>query len=197
MRVKSHWHGNKPKDMKQLATAMAFIAWRVAEQSLKHMRTAKFDIDIGPHYFAFLSEFLVFLIQIADRIAYQRLDETQRTEFTTALAIRVAEILEENQNEWLGPSTNSSYKNQFISLFNERSSVYAQFAYKEGPDFSFVCFLGNSVRDIMPKKDQSWVVDQVMSIEAPDAIDIIHKSMQDLFEPPDQRRVIPIRVAGD
>ncbi|MGH8670446.1 MAG: hypothetical protein ACREUA_00200 [Burkholderiales bacterium] len=197
MRVKSQWHGSKPRDAKQIASAVAFIAWRVAEASLKHMRTAKFDIDIGPHYFAFLSEFLIFLTHIADRIAYKRLDEAQRKEFTIALVTRAAEIMEENKNEWLGPSTDSSYKNQFISMFNARSDVYAQFTYNEGPDFSFICYLGNTIRDIMPDKDKSWVVDQVMSIEAPEAIDIIDRSMLDLLEPPEKRRVIPIRVSGD
>jgi HD-GYP domain-containing protein (c-di-GMP phosphodiesterase class II) len=41
-----------------MADALAFIAWRVAQNMLKSMRKADFDIDPGPQYFEFLAEAL-------------------------------------------------------------------------------------------------------------------------------------------
>jgi len=116
VRIKSRWHkSDKPKSMQQIASVMAFIVWRVSQNALKRMRTEQYDIDPGQQYFAFLSELLIFLIQIADRIAYQRLDTAQRDEFTTALAIRVAEILDDNQSDLLGSLQAGSYKGRFIA----------------------------------------------------------------------------------
>ena len=39
--------------------AAAFIVWRIAQNSLKTMRAARFDLPPGPRYFAFMAEFLV------------------------------------------------------------------------------------------------------------------------------------------
>lgn len=198
MRVKSQWFKDgKPKTAKQSASVMAFIAWRLAQNALKQMRAAQFDIDPGPQYFSFLSEFLVFLLQVTDRIAYQRLAGTHRAEFTTALVIRVAEILEENQNMYLGPPGEPSYKSQFIDLFNEQSTDYATMGYgDDGPDFAFLRYLGDRVTHIMVKKDQFWVIDQIMAIEAPQAVADIVRGMQGLFEstPRPARRE---RISGD
>jgi hypothetical protein len=196
IRVKSRWFkSDQPKTMPQLASAMAFIIWRVAHNALKRMRTARFDIDPGPQYFAFLSEFLVFLTVVADRIAHARLDESARVEFTTALANRVAEILQDNQDDLLGTAEPGSCKKQFIALLNERSTDYADFSYTDdGPDFAFLRYLGSRVTQIMASKDQSWTVAQVMEIEAPEAVVMIQDAMRNVFtiEPRGQRaRSVP------
>lgn len=198
MRIKSQWFNDeRPKTAAQSASVIAFIAWRLAQNAIKQMRAARFDIDPGPQYFAFLGEFLVFLLQVADRIAHAQLEATHRAEFTTALVIRVAEILEENQDTLLGPPAGQTYKGRFIDLFNERSADYATLGYGEtGPDFAFLRYLGSQVTDIMVKKDQFWVIDQIMEIEAPQAVDDIRKGMQGLFDstPRPARRE---RVSGE
>ena len=198
MRIKSQWFkDDKPKTAKQNASVIAFIAWRLAQNAVNQMRAAQFDIDPGPQYFAFLSEFLIFLIQVADRIAYGQLEGAHRADFTTALVIRVAEILEENQDTWLGSPAERTYKSRFIDLFNEESTDYATLGYGEaGPDFVFLRYLGNRVMDIMIKKDRSWVIDQIMEIEAPQAVADIKRGMQGLFDrsPRPARRE---RLSGD
>src|SRR5512147_2230799 len=94
LRIKAHWFkAEQPKSPEQTASAMAFIAWRVAINMLKRMREAGFDIDAGPAYFGFVREVLVFLLCGTDRLAYAQLGADARTPFTTALVLRVAEIL--------------------------------------------------------------------------------------------------------
>ncbi|MDP2239051.1 MAG: hypothetical protein Q8K18_02650 [Burkholderiales bacterium] len=189
MRIKSHWHkGGKPRSMPQVASVMAFIIWRLAQNALKRMRTEQYDIDPGLQYFAFLSELLIFLIQIADRIAYQQLDAAQRNEFTTALANRVAEILDDNQSELLGSPQAGSYKGRFIALLNELASDYAEFKYTaDGPDFAFLRYLGSRVMETMVQKDRHWVIDQIMAIEAPEAVADVQKGMRNLLDAPQQQ----------
>lgn len=183
MRVKSHWFkSEQPKPPGQVASAVAFIVWRVSQNALKRMRAARFDIDPGPQYFAFLAEFLIFLIAISDRIAYARLPADARTEFTSALAHRVGDILGDNESELLGTEAASSTR-RFIALLNERSADYASFTYgAEGPEFGFLRYLGNRVNDVMPPKDQAWTVAQVMESEAPEAVATLEKAMRDLLE---------------
>src|SRR4030067_731362 len=105
MRIKSHWfQSEREKTPQEIAGAMAFTIWRIAHKALKNTRKANFEIAIGPQYFSFLSEFLVFLIQVADRIAYRQHPAEARFAFTSALANRVAETLAENKSRLMGDS---------------------------------------------------------------------------------------------
>jgi hypothetical protein len=93
----------RPKAPAEQASAMAFIVFRVAQNLLKRMRGADFDIDAGPPYFAFLREVLVFLVAVTDRLAHARLPAAARQEFTVALVRHLARNLQENEDHLLGP----------------------------------------------------------------------------------------------
>lgn len=191
MRVKSRWFkSGREKSPQEIAGAMAFILWKIAQNSLKNMRRADFDIEAGPQYFDFLAELMIFLVQIADRIAYEHLDNEYRIAFTTELALRVADNLAENRNALLSLPLKAC-KNEFIERFNERATVYAEFGYGDaGPDFAFIRYLGHCVLDIVEEKDRAWVVDQIMAIEAPDAVSTVQKAMQGLLdEEPEQQHL--------
>lgn len=182
MHVKSRWfRTGGPKPPAEVAGAAAFIAWRVARNALERMRAAGFDIDAGAPYFAFLGEFGAFLIAIADRVAYGRFNAEARVEFTTALARRLAAILEDNARELLGPGEDGSAR-AFIALVNERAAEYAAFGCdEEGPDFAFLRAFGHRVTDVVPAKDRIWTVAQVMESEAPEAVATLQKAMRDLL----------------
>lgn len=181
MRVKSRWFkSGQAKPPRQVASAAAFIVWRVALNALKQMRAARFDIDAGPQYFAFLTEFLAFLIAIADRIAYARLAPDARTEFTTALALRIGEILEDNEHDLLDAERDT--RRRFIALVNERNADYASFGYgSDGPDFGFLRYLAHRVTEIMPPKDRTWTLAQIIESEAPEASSTLAAAMRNLF----------------
>ena len=185
IRIKSQWfRSGTPKTPQQTASAMAFIAWRVAQNMLKQMRSAHFDIEVGPQYFAFTREVLVFLTQVLDRMAFDRMGAEGRAAFITALVRRVAEVLQENEDNLLGAplAGRPSHYDEFIDLFNELVEHYADFGYgPEGPDFAFVRYLGHRIEALMPEKDQRWVVDQIMATEVPEAVEILQRAMQDVL----------------
>ncbi len=182
IRIKSQWfRDGAAKTPQQNASAMAFITWRVAQNTLKQMRTAKFDIEVGPQYFDFTREVLVFLTQVLDRMANEQMDTATRTAFMTALVQRVAEVLQENEDQLMGapPAGQASHYDRFIDLFNELADHYAEFGYDEqGPDFAFMRYLGHRIEALMPQKDQRWVVDQIIASEVPDAIEMLKRGMQ-------------------
>ncbi len=190
MRVKSQWFkGGKARPPQEIAGAAAFIVWRIGENALKSMRNADFDIAVGEQYFSFLSEFLVFLVQAADRVAYRRMSGEERVAFTGTLANRVGETLSDNQSRLLG-GTAAEHKAAFIELLNRRAGEYAEFEYDEtGPSFSFLRHLGYVMQEIMEERDRYWVTDQLMAIEAPEAVETLEKAMLGLFgDAPKPRR---------
>ena len=183
MRVKSRWFkGEREKTPAEIAGALAFIIWRISDNALKNLRKADFSIDIGPQYISFLGEFLIFMILLSDRIVYTRMSEEERQEFTSALANRAAENFAENRTLWLGGELRE-VKDRFIDRLNERSTEYAQFEYT-GVDtsFTFVLYFGQCMREVMNEKDQTWVVDQLMAIEVPEAVKMLDKALVGLFE---------------
>jgi hypothetical protein len=218
MRIKSRWFGGEgaaaQKSPAEQGSAMAFIVWRVAVQMLKRMRAAGFDIDAGAPYFAFVREVLVFLAVVADRIAHARMAPEAREAFVVALVRHVARHLQENADDLLGPPSpgEAGHGEQFIDLFNELAGHYAEFgaapqarsggaAKKEGaaegaesadagfePDFAFVRYLGVRLEPVLGEHDRRWVLDQVMAIEAPEALQIVQRSMRELFDPTPPRR---------
>jgi hypothetical protein len=202
IRIKSQWfRGAAAKTPQQTASAMAFIAWRVAQNMLKQMRSAHFDIEIGAQYFAFTREVLVFLTQVLDRMAFERMGPEGRAEFITALVKRVAEILQDNEDGLLGvPAAGQpSYYEQFIDLFNALADHYADFGFDaDGPDFAFVRYFGHRIESLMPQKDQRWVVDQIMASEVPDAVSYLQRAMQGVLST-DARptRVARAEASGD
>ena len=202
IRIKSHWFKpGAPKSPAQQAGAMGFIVWRVAHHMLKRMRGVAFDIDAGEPYFAFMREVLVFLVVVTDRIAHARFEPATRAAFTTALVLHVADTLQGNEHDLLGapaPGQPAS-RERFIDLFNELSAHYAEFGAEPGadesaagftPDFGFVRYLGRRLEPTLPPKDQRWVLDQVMAVEAPEAVAMVQRSMRELHssEPRRARR---------
>lgn len=184
IRLKTKFHTQGQRSPATLASVVAVLAWKLAIESIKRMRKADYDIDIGRPYFEFVCEFLAFLAVCADRIAYRELDEPGRIEFTTVLAQNVARFVEENNIMLLDQAQPGESQRHFIDLFNRRAAEYADFGYDEqGPDFGFKRFFAACLRDVLPEKDQLWVVDQAMDIEAPEALKMLEKTLTGLFNP--------------
>lgn len=183
MRIKSNWfNGGREHTPQELAGAVSFVVWRIADNALKNTRKANFEIAVGPQYFAFLAEFLIFLIQVADRIAYRRLTPENRVAFTGALANRVAENYAENHSRLLGDDP-GKIKQRFIDRVNERADGYADFDYGEdGPSFHFTRYLGYCMNQVMDEKDSGWIIDQMISIGAPEAVEMLEKTLRDLLD---------------
>lgn len=195
-RLKTQWfrHGGA-RGAAQQASAAAFIVWRIARHTLDRTRHAGFDVDIGPPYFAFLREVLAFLVAVADRIAHARLDGQARAEFTSALVHHLARILQDSEDDLIGPAApgRPSHAESFIDLVNELASHYAEFgadptaAERPGsfePDFAFLRYLGTRLEPAVPLKDRRWVQDQVIAVQAPEAVAMLQRSLADLFDPP-------------
>lgn len=183
MRIKSHWfREGRERTAQEIADALSFVAWRIADNALRNTRNADFEIAVGPQYFGFLGEFLHFLIMVADRIAYRQLSAEERLSFTSTLANRLAETYAENESRLLG-GTLAESKQRFIAQVNLRAGEYAEFGYDEhGPDYTFMRYLAFCLSGLMDEQDSPWIIDQILSVEAPSAVKMMEKTLRDLFE---------------
>jgi hypothetical protein len=186
IRIRSRFHrGSRERTATELASVVAMLGWKLSQDAIRRMRAARFDIDIGRQYFDFVCEYLAFMLHTADRIAYRKLDANKRTMFTTALALKLAEVVEDNCDMLIAEPEPGHCHRHFIALANLRGADYADFAYdeKEGPDFGFRRFFGSRLLEIVPKKDHAWVIDQIMEIEAPEAVKALERTLEGLFAP--------------
>ncbi|HUN91902.1 MAG TPA: hypothetical protein VMU33_07590 [Burkholderiaceae bacterium] len=172
---------------------MAFITWRVAQQALRNMRRADFEIETGTRYFDFVAEWLIFLAHIADGMAWKRFGPEVRIEFTSALANRIGEIYADNRDELLGPWQSQgpgAVKAGFIDLLNLRLVDYGDFEFQDGVEYGCLRYLASQLACVVGPRDTLWVHEQVMEIEAPQAVEAICKSFRDLLgeEPRAARR---------
>ncbi len=183
IRIRSKFHSRgRERTPEELASVIATLGWKLAVESIRNMRRAQYDIDIGRPYFEFVSEFMVFLATAADRLAFRELDAEARIAFTSGLARRMAEIVEDNSDMLLGAAAPGECQKDFIDRFNRRGSDYAAFDYgADGPDFGFRRYFASCLREVLPEKDQLWVIDQAMDIEAPEAIKALEKTLAGLF----------------
>lgn len=197
MRVKSNWFKGGEKSPQEIGGAVAFNIWRIGENALRNMRKAGFDIAIGTQYFAFLTEFLVFLVQLADRIAYRHYDPEARTVFTTAVANRVAENLAENQHLLMGGEI-GAHKAAFIARLNLLADEYSNFEYEKGSEnFSFIRCLGLSMQEVVDERDKTWVTDQIMASEAPEAVATLERAMSGFLGLEPDRRPMRGNTSGE
>ncbi|MGB0126745.1 MAG: hypothetical protein WBP72_03835 [Rhodocyclaceae bacterium] len=182
MRTKSKWFDKgRARGPEELAGPVAMTLWRLSINTLRSMRRADYDIVTGPPYFDFLREYLVFLANLADRYAFPHFDVDQRGAFMSTLVLNLGQMLAENESELLGRDLVEA-KQAFVDLFNARGADYAHFEFgADGPEYGFLRYCGNQLLDLLPEKDRFWVVDQVISIEAPEAVKTLGTAFANLF----------------
>ena len=183
IKIRSRFHaGGRERSMASLASVVAMLAWKLSIDSIKRMREAKFDIDLGRPYFDYVCESMAFYAHIADRIAFAKLETAKRGEFTTALALRMADAIEENADMLLEAPVAGECRKHFLELFTQAGVDYAEYGYgADGPDFGFRRSFAARVRDGMAEKDRTWVYDQLMEIESPEGVKAIGKTLAGLF----------------
>ncbi len=190
VRIRSRFHaGRRERTPAELASVVAMLSWKLALASVQRMREARFDIDLGRPYFDYVVETMAFHAHYADRVAYERLDAERRGAFTTALARRMAEAIEDNAEMLLEATEPGACRRHFLEVFNAAGEDYAEYGCDaRGPDFGFRRAYAARVREGMPEKDKTWVYDQVMEIEAPDAVKAVGRTLDGLFggSPPER-----------
>jgi hypothetical protein len=180
MRIQTRWNKRaQEQTLEDIAGALGFISWKIALNSVLEIERKGYHTKNNAHRLQIVGEFLAFLLQVADRLAYeQQFDEEKRQRFVTAFAQHIADSFADNQRDVLGEG---EHRQAFIDLLNQRAEDYAELSFQEGEaGFDFLRYFGEQIAIIL--EDKHFVSQQIMDIEAPSAIKTLKKGMRDLFK---------------
>lgn len=180
----------------ETASVLASAIWRIADEVVTNLSKWDCDIVTPERGMKILGEMAAFLLHMADRMAYGRMPEAERARFIQVAGQRLAEIVQDNIRAMVG-ADGFDYKANFIDLLNRRAADYATFeCTPEKPGYPILRYLGLAIREHMLDSDQHWVADQIMDIQAPEALGMLKKTVDGLLAPETAR---PARrtVSGD
>ncbi|MCP5279899.1 MAG: hypothetical protein H6935_16315 [Thiobacillus sp.] len=187
VRVRTSWfkqEGERPSH--EVASVLASTVWRLADKAVENLSKADYDIVTPQRGFRIIGELACFLVHYGDRLVYGRVTEEKRAEIVTAIALRVAEIMEDNILDFTGGQKDPEYdyKQGFIDLLNTRMADYSVFEFPvDKASFQALRFLSLQIRDVMEDSDKSWIQDQLMDIEVPEMMGTVKKSVDGFYPP--------------
>ena len=188
LRLRSRWkQEGRERSLEDIASAGAANAWRAACNGVLNLENEGFETNSRAQRLDIIEEFAAFLLLVADRMVYDRFSEEERSQFITAMALRLADLVQENRLDAQGPG---DYRNPFIDKLNERTGRYAECSYSEpeGPGFSMLCVLGDHVTDVLGPTQRKWAQDQVVAIDGPEAAQTFRRAMRGLIGGGSERR---------
>jgi len=182
IRIKSRWNiKEKQHGWDEIGGAIAFTIWRLAGQGVLNLENEGFQTDTQHQRLEVMSEFMAFLVHVADRLAYQKNSDEDRHSLVAAIATRLASTYQDNMVDVVGPG---DYRQVFIDKLNSRMDDYADFVFEEGgPGYAMRRYFGQAVTETMGPKDKKWISDQVMEIEVPEAMKGLEKALSGLAAP--------------
>jgi len=162
------------------AVALAYTAWQIALTAAKNLHAEDFAYESDEQRVGILSEYLFFLIHVADRRAYDSMDLESRRRFVTAMAREAGRHYQRNLEDIWGAD---NYRDAFLETLNERNTEYADTRFSDqGPEYEAFRCLGVKVQDIMGMSQTNrWVIQQVMDIDGPQAAMELAKAMDNLL----------------
>ncbi len=179
-RIHNRWHQSKrTRSPEEVAGAIAFNSWKLAMDSVVNLHSEQFN-QRSALQLSLTIEYLLFQVQITDRILHDQLENEERQQIITALVLRLAELVQENSSESLGEG---DYGTPFIQLFNQRAAEYSELGFSnDGPSYPFLRHLGNEIQQLMgSEQDQRWAIDQVMDRDGIEVYNKIKTTIQNIL----------------
>nr|VFJ89481.1 MAG: hypothetical protein BECKH772A_GA0070896_1001518 [Candidatus Kentron sp. H]VFJ91021.1 MAG: hypothetical protein BECKH772B_GA0070898_1001318 [Candidatus Kentron sp. H]VFJ97332.1 MAG: hypothetical protein BECKH772C_GA0070978_1001218 [Candidatus Kentron sp. H] len=184
-RIKNTWHRsdrNKPslKTLEDNAGAIAYIIWRLSLEGAKGLHGEGFEYLSDKERVGVINEFVAFLVQSTDRLAFERLEDEDREVFINILGRKLADQIQDNLLDIAGPG---NYRRPFIEMLNERLRDYATLSFEDGrPGYDLLRYFGDGVLKTLPANQTNrWVIDQIMDVEGPDVFGKLKESVLNLL----------------
>jgi hypothetical protein len=181
LRMKTRFRSKGPKTIEDRANVVAYNIWKIAQETCRRMEKEGFKFASDLQLAAVITEMVAFLVQIADRSVYGQLPEDERARFVNALGRELAGHMAANLQETGGAG--EDHARRFVATLNARFADYAECEYdpRSGPGYRFLRYLGDKVAAVMAATDNKWVVEQVMEIEAPEAVKAVRKLVHEVL----------------
>jgi len=169
LRINTKWHKQgKEVSIEERANTLAFIAWKIAAGLVLDMENENFQTDSQSMRLDVIKEACAFLVSVTDRLVANQLTQDERQELITKMALKLVKTYQENGEDLLGKG--KDYQTDFISMFNERMSSYAECSWndeKDEPGFQYKRVFGDAISSVMGERDNKWITTQIIEIEVP------------------------------
>jgi hypothetical protein len=189
LRVKTVWFrkdGGEQRPAREVASVLSSTIWRLADRTVDGLSKAEYDILTPERGVRIVGEMAAFLLHMSDRMVRGRIPEAERGTLIQVTASRLADLVVENIRA-LVVDDGFDYRANFIDMLNRRGADYAGFECDPAkPSFQVLRYLALAIREVMVEADQHWVADQIMEIQAPEALGTLKKTI-DGFYPPARR----------
>jgi hypothetical protein len=184
LRVKTVWFRNAGgRSAAEVATVLASTVWRLADTTVSNLSRADCDIVTPERGIRILGEVAAFLLHMSDRSVYGRIPDEERAQLIQSAGKRLAEMVVNNLRE-MRVDDGFDYRANFIDMLNRRGEDYATFECRtDHPGFPILRYLGLAVRELMLESDQPWVIDQIMELQAPEALGTLNKTIDGFYPP--------------
>ena len=181
-RIRTSWKKkDKTVSVAEFANALSAICWRISLNAAKNLHQQDFDYQSDSQRLGVIKQYLFFFIHCADRLTYERLTDSSRSEFINALSTDCQKHFATNSLEITGkhidPSEYTTDLNQSMDKLSR-----CRFIGRE-PGYEMYRALGMTVQEIMGYSQiNKWVIDQIMDIDAPEAYELFRKSFDKLLK---------------
>ncbi len=184
LRIKTTWFrrdGGRASD--ETASVLALTFWKMANKSVDDISKADYDIVHLGRGFGLIAEMGAFMLHIADRMLYGRVDEDRRAALIESAGVHLAEYVEKNIHDFLNDDLDErDYLDEFLDFLNRRTADYETFEFPpEEPNYAIKRYLANVIRERMEGHDQTWIIDQIIEFQAPEAIETVQKLVDGFF----------------
>jgi len=203
IRLKSRWfREGHQRSAAERGGVAAVASWRLGIEMVRRLQRAGFGIEVGAGYFQVLKEASIFLALLADRQVHARQSPEERDEFTVGMVRHLAATYAESATEWLPPrpADGPDWADDFLAAWNTVAPTYADFdsdAISGEPELAFVRHFAWRLEPLLPAADRVWVIDQVMSIEVPEAAQALRRTLSGVFDETPRRARAATAATGD
>lgn len=184
IRIKTTWFNKEAgRANDETASVLALNMWKQASKAVDDISKADYDIVHLGRGFGIIAEMSAFMLHIADRMLYGRVDEERREGLIAAAGAKLAEFVDQNIRE-LAPDDEHTrdYAAEFLDFLNRRAGDYATFDFPpDEPNFPVKRYLANMIRERMEGQDQMWIIDQVIEFQAPEATETVKKLVNGFY----------------
>ncbi|MDX1810367.1 MAG: hypothetical protein R3240_00345 [Gammaproteobacteria bacterium] len=180
MRMKSKWYKkDKTPSLEESASALGFICWQIAVDRVKNMERWNYYVDLPDRTLNVISEFLIFMAHMTDRLSFDSFEQAERVIFLNALVKRLSEIVQDNRED---AKDLSQTQQQFIDLVNQRFSDYSGFEVNNAePAFGMYRYLGDNIFRLMGEEHNKGVTEQIIEVEGPESLFYLKRALNNLL----------------
>jgi len=188
-RAKATWHRKtRPRTAEENGTVLAAMAYKAARLAMQRLLGADFDLDSEQRRFALFTELLAFQVQMADRLAYDRVDEVTRRGLVMSMGQNLARLYAENQVERELDSETEIPRLRFIEAMNGCLVEYSELSFGDDgrPGYAALRYLARRLCDLTETNDRRWLVEVIIDVEAPKVVEALLGAWCTLYpaEPP-------------